>query len=93
MIRAYDEIVDLIAAGVSPEEIASFQASQETRNRVDDLIAREKSSGLSADESAELDRFMHLEHLMRLAKARARRHCSNDSLHRRGHTPNSCGPS
>ena len=32
---------------------------------------------LSADEKSELDHYMLLEHLMRLAKARARRYVSN----------------
>ena len=72
MIRAYDEIVDFIAAGTSPTAVASFTASDETKQRVAELIQREKTTGLSADETAELKDFLQLEHLMRLAKARAR---------------------
>ena len=37
-----------------------------------DLVAREKAGALSRDESSELDHFLEIEHLMRLAKARAR---------------------
>jgi hypothetical protein len=36
------------------------------------LIHKEKTIGLTPDESSELDHFMKLEHLMRLAKARAK---------------------
>jgi hypothetical protein len=72
MISAYDEIVDFIAAGTTPDRVAHFEASQETKNRVADLIDREKTTGLSSDETSELDSFLKLEHLMRLAKARAR---------------------
>lgn len=41
-----------------------------------DLIYREKTTGLTADESSELAPYMQLEHLMRLAKARARKYLS-----------------
>jgi hypothetical protein len=72
MIRAYEEIVDFIAGGTTPESVARYEASQATKEYVADLIHKEKTVGLSSDEAAELDHFMQLEHLMRLAKARAR---------------------
>jgi hypothetical protein len=75
MIRAYDEIVDFIAAGSTPDAVARFEASQETKEYVADLIHKEKT-GLTPDEPSELDHFLKFEHVMRLAKARARRHCS-----------------
>ena len=46
--------------------------------RVGELIRREKSDGLTAEETAELDHYMQLEHLMRLAKARERRNVSHE---------------
>ena len=73
-MRAYDEVIDFIAAGATPAEVAAFQASDATRRRVDDLIRREKTTGLSRDERSELDGALMLEHVMRLAKARARQH-------------------
>jgi hypothetical protein len=72
MIRAYDEIVDFIAAGTTPSTVAHYEASQATKDYVADLIHKEKTVGLTPDEATELDSFMHLEHVMRLAKARAR---------------------
>ncbi len=78
MTRAYDEIVDFIAAGTSPTAVASFEASLETKQRVDDLIRREKTTGVSPEEAAELNDYLHLEHLMRLAKARARQHLGHE---------------
>lgn len=77
MIRAYDEIVEFIAAGTTPAGVARFEASQKTKGYVADLINKEKTTGLSADEASELDHYLKLEHLMRLAKARARIHCSS----------------
>lgn len=70
--KAYEEVIDFIAAGRSPAEIVAFRPSEEAQSRVYDLMAREKSDGLTADETAELDRYAQLEHLMRLVKARAR---------------------
>jgi hypothetical protein len=78
MIRAYEEIVDFIAAGTTPQTVAHFEASQETKERVADLIRREKTAGLTPDETSELDQYLRLENLMRLAKARARSYCSGD---------------
>ena len=71
-IRTYDELVDFIAAGPSSERVASFQPSEACRQHVLDLLAREKSTGLSPLETSELDHYLQLEHLMRLAKAHAR---------------------
>jgi hypothetical protein len=76
MIRAYDEIVEFIAAGTTPDAVARFEPSPQTRDYVANLIHKEKTVGLTADESSELDHFMKLEHLMRLAKARARTLCA-----------------
>jgi len=75
MIRAYDEIVEFFAAGTTPDSLARFEASQETKDYVADLIHREKTSGLTTEETDELNHFLQLEHIMRLAKARARKHC------------------
>jgi hypothetical protein len=76
MIRAYDEIVEFIASGTTPDSVAQFEPSQQTKDYVADLIHKEKTTGLTPDESSELDHFMKLEHLMRLAKARAQAICS-----------------
>jgi hypothetical protein len=72
MIRAYDEIVEFIAAGTTPQRVADFRPSDEAKLHVADLIHREKTSGLTSEEKAELDHYLQLEHIMRLAKARAR---------------------
>ncbi len=72
--RAYEEVVDFIAAGTTPSSVIAFQPSEEVKERVALLIHKEKTIGLLGDEKAELEHYMQLEHLMRLAKARARQH-------------------
>jgi hypothetical protein len=81
MSRIYEEIIDFLAAGTTPSTIVAFEPSADAKARLNDLIQREKSNGLSAEESSELTQYLQLEHLMRLAKARARAHLAHDQLH------------
>jgi hypothetical protein len=69
---AYIEIIDFIAAGTTPEAVAHFRPSAEAQQRVSELIEHEKGNALSPDEKTELDHFMELEHILRMAKAKAR---------------------
>ncbi|MDB5333859.1 MAG: hypothetical protein JWP03_5010 [Phycisphaerales bacterium] len=78
MTRVYEEIIDFIAAGTSPDEVADFRASDAVRERVAELLGREKAETLSPDALAELNHYLQLEHLMRMAKARARQHLSHE---------------
>ena len=77
-MKAYEEVIDFIASGPSPSSVASFRPSREASERVADLVEREKTTGISPEEKAELDHYMELEHIMRLAKARARQRLGNE---------------
>lgn len=59
----YHEIIDFIASGTTPESVIAFKPSEATQVRVDDLLSRNRTSGYH---------YMNLEHIMRLAKPRAR---------------------
>lgn len=72
----YLEIIDFIAAGRTPAEVAAFHPSERAQRRVQTLLRRQKSEKLNDQEVAELEHYMQLEHLMRLVKARARRYIS-----------------
>ena len=76
--KAYDEVIEFIAAGTSPQNIIAFHPSEEAKARVADLIFREKTEGLLAEEKSELDHYLQIERLMRLAKARAHRYLANE---------------
>ena len=65
MQTSLNEIITYIAQA-NPEHIAAFNASDETKTRLGELIRKEKTLGLSSEETFEL------EHLMRLAKAKAK---------------------
>jgi hypothetical protein len=71
-MKSYEEIIDFIASGTNPNSVIGFKPSDHAKNRVMDLIYREKTNELSLDEKSELNHYMELEHIMRLAKAKAR---------------------
>jgi hypothetical protein len=71
-VPSYLEIIDFIAAGTTPQSVIDYRPSEEAQRRVEDLIARERDGQLSPEEKSELDHFMDLEHIIRMAKARAR---------------------
>jgi hypothetical protein len=68
---AYLELIDFIAGGTTPEQVIAFRPSADAQQRVEELIARAKEDHVSPDEQAELDYFFQLEHILRVAKARA----------------------
>ena len=70
--RVYEELIDFIASGPTPRAVVEFAPSDEAQARLEELIARKQGGELTAEERAELDHFLELEHVMRLAKARAR---------------------
>jgi len=78
MQRAYQEIINFIAAGPTPQRLATFQSSAESQARVAQLIHQEKTDGLYQEEKEELDHYLQIEHLMRMVKARAHHHLAHE---------------
>jgi len=76
--RAHEEIIDFIASGTNPANVVAFRPSDQAKSRVSDLIEREKTEELSIEETVELDDYLKLEHLMRMAKVRARHFLKNE---------------
>jgi len=71
-------VIAMLENDKTPERNASIDKpvghpSKATKQRVAYLIQRQKNKELSVDETAELDNFLELEHIMRMAKARARK--------------------
>jgi hypothetical protein len=67
----YHEIIDFIAGGTTPAEVVDFRPSPEAQRRVEHLLEREREHQTTPEEKAELDHFMELEHILRMAKAKA----------------------
>jgi len=76
--KVYDEIIDFIAAGTTPKRVIDFKLSSAAHNRLEDLIYRHKTGELTLAEKQELDHFLTLEHIMTLAKARARTYLKSE---------------
>ena len=67
----YDHVADFIA-DMNPEKLLELRATDAERERLAALIDQEKETGLTPDEKDELDHYLVLERLIRLAKAHAR---------------------
>ena len=74
--RAYEEVVNFIATQTPHNSLMAFHPSDQAKDRVMELVHKEKENNLAPDEQSELDHYLQLEHLMRLAKARAKQHNS-----------------
>ena len=71
-MNARDELLDFLVGQIPARTLADFQPSEQARQRVWALIAKEKETGLLPEEKLELDDYLKLEHLLVLAKAKAR---------------------
>jgi hypothetical protein len=68
----YLEIVDFFASGTTPQEVADFQPSPAAQQRALELLELAKQNQLTPEQESELEHFTELEHILRMAKARAR---------------------
>lgn len=64
-------IVELLTSRPTPEQIIGIRPSPQFQERVSDLLTRSKTNNLTSQEEAELERYLMLEHLVRIAKAHA----------------------
>lgn len=67
----YDSLAEFIA-GMYPVKVLSFHAPQDIQARLEELLDKKKAEGLSEEEEEELEHYFILEHIVRLAKSRAR---------------------
>jgi len=72
--KSYEEIIDFIAAGTTPEAVVAFHPSDGVQQRVAGLVERSKEGSISAEDQSELEDYLQLEHIMIMAKVRARQH-------------------
>jgi hypothetical protein len=67
----YDSLADLMAS-MDPAKVLAFHAPDNIQNRVEELLEKKRERGLNSSEQEELDHYFILEHIVRLAKSRAR---------------------
>jgi hypothetical protein len=68
--NVYDEIAEFIAE-LNPTKVKQIKASKEVQNRFDFLVEKSKNELLLLKEQDELNHYIVLERLIRLAKIRA----------------------
>lgn len=68
----FDEVTDFLARAPGPEAIVEYRPSQALVTRMQDLLERNRTAGLTADEQAEMDEFLRMEHFMTMLKLKAR---------------------
>lgn len=71
--RAFEEIIDFITDAPKPEKIIAFRPSAATQAHLEMLLDKKRADGLSEVEQYELSQFLLIEHLMRMAKAKAKK--------------------
>ena len=69
---AYLEIVDFFASGTTPRSVIDFHPSAAMRERALLLLEKAKLGELTPEQDFELEYLTELEHILRMAKARAR---------------------
>jgi hypothetical protein len=67
---AYDQIAELIAE-LNPAKVMALKANKELQMRFENLVSKSKESSLDNREKDELDHYIVLERLIRLAKIRS----------------------
>jgi DNA-binding protein YbaB len=78
-IKVYDEIVDFIASGTTPQSVIDFHLSEAAQERLEDLIYNAKNNALTKEDKRELDHFLTIEHILILAKAKAHRYINTEA--------------
>jgi hypothetical protein len=68
--NAYDQIAELIAE-LNPAKVMALKANKELQMRFENLVSKSKESSLDNREKDELDHYIVLERLIRLAKIRS----------------------
>ena len=70
-VSAYDEFVEFITSSPTLKDITEFRLSEVTEAHIASLLSANSNRALTAEEDAELDEYLRVEHLVRKAKIRA----------------------
>ena len=65
------DVLETLARLPSSEEVLGLRPATHLQDRIEELLAKNRAGGLSAEEQREWERYQYIEHLVRLAKVRA----------------------
>jgi hypothetical protein len=66
-------VLEKLASLPGPEEVLALRPAPPLQERIDALLEKNRTTGLSPDDQREWDQCQYVEHLIRLAKANAAR--------------------
>jgi len=65
------EVLEFLAGLPTPQEILALRPSETLQSRLSALLEKNRTDGLTDEEEAEWEGYQYLEHLVRIAKAKA----------------------
>jgi hypothetical protein len=74
-INVFDELA-VFLAGMDPQKVLTYVASPQAQNRMEELQWKNKEGLLTMQEKEELERYITVERIVRLAKIHARQRLS-----------------
>ena len=66
-----NDLLETLARLPSPEEVLALRPATVLQDRIEELLDKNRAGGLSGEERREWEHYEYIEHLIRLAKARA----------------------
>ncbi len=72
VVEAFGNVADILAE-MAPSKIVEMQSSKAMSKRVEDLASKKRAGTITNEEAIELERYLALDLLITLAKARAKR--------------------
>lgn len=70
--QVFEDVVNFLVDKLPAEEVISFRPSPRAQERFNELSSAIETGVATPDERAEMEQNIQLEHMMQLAKARAR---------------------
>jgi len=67
---AFEGFLELLANNADAEQILGFHLPENDQRRLEELLESNRANTLTATDRAELESFEHLEHVVRLLKAK-----------------------
>ena len=64
-------VLEKLAALPTPQEVLALRPAAPLQERLEELLEKNRTTGLSANDQREWDQYQYVEHLVRLAKASA----------------------
>jgi hypothetical protein len=65
------DVLETLASLPTPEEILALRPAATLQERIEKLLEKNQAGGMSPEEQREWEQYQYVEHLVRLAKARA----------------------